>query len=64
MTIKDFKRTQLFKNANIVEYLDLSGNEIELPRTSVQDRRFDRKEISSSTTRVENGLKIVTLYIQ
>lgn len=64
MKIKEFKRTQLFENANIVEYLDLSGNEIELPRTSSQDRRFDRKEISSSTTRVENGLKIVTLYIQ
>lgn len=64
MTIKEFKRTQHFENANIVEYLDLSGNEIELPRTPVQDRRFDRKKISSSTTRVENGLKIITLYIQ
>lgn len=62
MKIKDFKKTQLFEIANIVEYMDQDGNEID-NITNTLWRKLQSKEIIDIKSRISNNLIIVTLYI-
>ena len=62
MKIKDFKKTKLFKIANIVEYMDQDGNEIG-NITNTLWKKLQSKEITNIKTRIEKELFIVTLYI-
>lgn len=62
MKIKDFKQTKLFKIANIVEYMDQDGNEID-NITNTLWKKLQSKEITNIKTRIEKELFIVTLYI-
>lgn len=62
MKIKDFKKTQLFEIANIVEYMDQDGNEID-NITNTLWRKLQSKEIKDIKSRISNNLIIVTLYI-
>lgn len=62
MKIKDFKQTKLFKLANIVEYMDQDGNEID-NITNTLWKKLQSKEITNIKTRIEKELFIVTLYI-
>ena len=62
MKIKDFKKTKLFKLANIVEYMDQDKKEINIT-TTTQLRKLQSKEIIDIKTRINNNLVIVTLYI-
>ena len=62
MKIKDFKKTKLFKIANIVEYMDQNGNEIG-NITKTLWKKLQSKEITNIKTRKEKELFIVTLYI-
>lgn len=63
MKIKDFKQTKLFKLANIVEYMDQDGNEID-NITNTLWKKLQSKEITNIKTRIEKELFIVTLYIK
>ena len=63
MKIKDFKKTQLFEIANIVEYMDQDGNEID-NITNTLWRKLQSKEIIVIKSRIDNNLVIVTLYIK
>ena len=62
MKLKEFKMTEAFANANIVEYLDQDGKEI-VTTTQVQWRRLQNKEIKSFTckTDLETGINYVSL---
>ena len=62
MKIKDFKKTQLFEIANIVEYMDQDGNEID-NITNTLWKKLQSKEITDIKSRINNNLVIVTLYI-
>lgn len=62
MKIKDFKKTQLFEIANIVEYMDQDGNEID-NITNTLWKKLQSKEIKDIKSRISNNLVIVTLYI-
>lgn len=62
MKIKDFKKTKLFKIANIVEYMDQDGNEIG-NITNTLWKKLQSKEITNIKTRIEKELFIITLYI-
>ncbi len=45
MKLKDFKETSGFKIANIVKYFDTDNQEIDLPKTEVQRRRFWNRQV-------------------
>lgn len=62
MKIKDFKQTELFKIANIVEYMDQDNKEINITTTTLLSK-LQNKEIIDIKSRINNNLVIVTLYI-
>ncbi len=65
MKLKEFKKTEAFAKANIVEYYNQDGQEIVIT-TQVNWRRLQNKEIINHESRIdpETGLNILTLTIQ
>lgn len=64
MKLKEFKKTETFAKANIVEYYNQDGQEIVIT-TQVNWRRLQNKEIINHESRIdsETGLNILTLTI-
>jgi hypothetical protein len=63
MKLKEFMKTGHFDAADIVEYLDKSGNNVE-PTTEVERRRFRNKSVIEYTTRREQHLQILTITLE
>ena len=65
MKLKEFKGTEAFAKANIVEYYNQDEQEIVIT-TQVNWRRLQNKEIINHESRIdpETGLNILTLTIQ
>ena len=65
MKLKEFKETEAFTKANIVEYYNQDEQEIVIT-TQVNWRRLQNKEIINHESRIdpETGLNILTLTIQ
>lgn len=64
MKLKEFKTTETFAYAKIVEYHDQDGKEI-VTTTQVQWRRLQNKEVMNYTCKTdpETGLNYVSLIL-
>lgn len=64
MKVKEFKKTEMFKMANIVQYF-CDGKEIELPTSNSNLRRFYNREIeSASMEKATNNLFIARVFLK
>ena len=66
MKLKDFRKTEAFAKANIVEYYNQDRQEILLPTTQVKWRKLLNKEVirCEFKTDSEKGLNIIELFIE
>lgn len=64
MKLKEYRNSNVFKVADVVKYYDEDGNELELPSTEVQRRKFYNKEIVDHGTMIDTGIATLEVYLK
>ena len=64
MKVKEFKKTEKFRNADIIKYYESDGTETEFSNIELNNKKFDNKEIIGEACSNKCGLIIVELVLE